>query len=85
MSITTLHPNQPPSDIPQGIRILSYDELKTRGIRFSRVWIAHLIKEKKFPRPVNLGSAHVGFVETEIDAWLAGLIKARDEQAAPAE
>jgi prophage regulatory protein len=63
------------------VRILSYDDLKTKGIRFSRVWILHLIKEGKFPKTIKLGEAHVGFVEEEIDAWLKNLIKQRDEAA----
>jgi prophage regulatory protein len=61
--------------------ILSYDDLKKKGIRFSRVWILHLIREGKFPKTVKLGESHVGFVEEEIDAWIDGLIQARDGEA----
>jgi predicted DNA-binding transcriptional regulator AlpA len=60
------------------IRILSYADLKTKGIKFSRVWILHLIKERKFPKPVRLGQASVGFVESEIDEWINALIEQRD-------
>lgn len=36
-----------------------------------------------FPRPVQLGTGAraVGFLTSEIDAWLAGRIAARDQQA----
>ncbi len=60
-------------------RILSYEDLKDKGIKFSRQWIVQLIKAGKFPRSVKLGESHVGFIEEEIDAWIEGLIQQRDE------
>jgi predicted DNA-binding transcriptional regulator AlpA len=64
-------------------RILSYEDLKARGIKFSRQWIRELIKDGKFPNSVMLGSGHsVGFIEEEIDAWIEGLIAKRDEENA---
>jgi predicted DNA-binding transcriptional regulator AlpA len=63
------------------IKILSYEDLKGKGIRFSRQWLVVLQKQGKFPKTVNIGSAHVGFVESEIDEWLNNLIKTRDEVA----
>jgi predicted DNA-binding transcriptional regulator AlpA len=66
---------------PRSRRILSYGQLQTeKGIRFSRQWILALQKAGKFPRSVALGSASTGFVEYEIDAWIDGLIEARDEK-----
>jgi prophage regulatory protein len=63
-------------------RILSYQDLKDRGIKFSRQWIVHLMKEGKFPKTVMLGQGHsVGFIESEIDAWIEKLIAERDDQA----
>ena len=63
-------------------KILSYQDLKDRGIKFSRQWIAHLRKEGKFPKTVMLGQGHsVGFIESEIDAWIESLIAERDDQA----
>jgi prophage regulatory protein len=62
-------------------RILSYQDLRDRGIKFSRQWIVHLIKAGKFPKTVKLGEGHaVGFIEEEIDAWIANLIAERDEE-----
>jgi prophage regulatory protein len=64
-------------------RILSYDDLrKLKGISYTRQWILKLGKEGKFPRPVQLGAARVGFIEAEIDRWIAGLIEQRDHDAA---
>ncbi len=64
---------------PPERRILSYQDLKDKGIRFSRQWIVQLIKLGKFPKPVKLGEASTGFIESEIDAWIEGLITQRDE------
>jgi prophage regulatory protein len=75
----TLVHDDPPN---HGIKVLSYEDLKTRGIRFSRVWIAHLIRQNKFPRPINIGASHVGFVESEIQEWLAAKIRERDQAPA---
>ena len=34
--------------------------------------------DKNFPKPISLGENSVGFVEEEIDAFLAGLAAKRD-------
>jgi prophage regulatory protein len=63
--------------------ILSYEDLKHRGIKFTRQWISKLIKDGAFPKPIKLGQGHsVGFVESEIDEWIEKLISKRDEEAA---
>ncbi len=63
-------------------RVLSYDDLRSeKGIRFSRQWILQLIKQGKFPKSVKLGEASIGFVESEVDAWIESLIEQRDEAA----
>jgi prophage regulatory protein len=64
-------------------RILSYADLKPRkGINYSRVHLARLIKSKQFPAPISLGVNRVGFVESEIDAWIEQRMAARDGEAA---
>jgi prophage regulatory protein len=66
------------------MKVLSFPELKTeKGIRFSRQWIAKLIKAGQFPAPVKIGQATTGFIESEIDAWIAARIHARDAAMAP--
>ncbi len=60
--------------------LLSYEDLKARGIKFSRQWILQLMKEGKFPKTVAVGAGHsVGFIESEIDAWIENLIAERDD------
>jgi prophage regulatory protein len=66
-------------DRPQ-IRILSYNDLRARGIRFSRQWILKLQKAGKFPQAVRLGEASTGFVESEINKWVEDLIAERDKK-----
>jgi prophage regulatory protein len=67
------------------MKILSYPDLRTeKGIRFSRQWIAKLVKARQFPAPVKIGLATNGFVESEIDAWIADRIHARDQQVTTA-
>jgi prophage regulatory protein len=63
------------------MRVLSYGDLKNKGIRFSRQWIAKLIGAGKFPRPIQLGEQSVGFIETEVDEWIAARIRDRDQAA----
>jgi prophage regulatory protein len=53
-------------------RLLDFKELKsTRGIHFSRSHLVRMEIESKFPKRVPLGANRVGWVETEIDEWLA--------------
>jgi len=58
-------------------RLLSMTEVEQRVAR-SRWWIRQQINEGKFPKPVDLGTRRVAFVETEIDAHIDGLIAKRD-------
>jgi len=60
------------------MRVLSYSDLKLKGIRFSRQWIRELVNRGEFPAPINLGEQSVGFIEGEIDAWLERRIRERD-------
>jgi len=62
--------------------ILDYDDLRKKGIRFSRQWLRKLIAAGKFPKPINMGAQSIGWVSTEIDAWIGARIQARDGEAA---
>lgn len=64
------------------MRVLSYADLKSKGIPFSKVWLGKLIKDGKFPRPLRLGENRVAFVESEIDAWLKARAAERDQSHA---
>jgi prophage regulatory protein len=59
-------------------RLIAYDDLKFKGIRYSKVHLSRLEKQKKFPKRVPLGPARYGYVEEEIDQYIESLIAARD-------
>jgi prophage regulatory protein len=59
------------------INLLDYDDLRTRGIRMSRVQLWRLIRAGKFPRQIKVGTKNA-WVEREIDAWIESRIAARD-------
>ena len=63
-------------------RILRFPELRSlKGIDYSRVHIDRLEKAGKFPKRLHLGENSVGWLEDEIDAWIAGKAAARDAEA----
>lgn len=70
---------QQPVSPPQ-IVILRRREVEARtGMGCSTIYEG--IKAGTFPAPVQLGPKSVGWVQSEIDAWLAARIAARDATA----
>ena len=64
------------------MRILRFPELKDfKGIGYSRMHIDRLEKRGTFPRRVHLGPAMVGWIESEIEDWLAERVAERDAAA----
>ncbi len=59
------------------MRLLSYDDLKARGINYSKVHLWRLEKAQKFPKRVPLSENRHGWVESEIDGWMADRVAAR--------
>ena len=59
------------------LSILRRKQVEARtGLSRSTIYLR--IQEGKFPKPVNLGPRAVGWLENEIEAWLATLIKNRN-------
>ena len=58
-------------------RLLSMREVLSRTT-FSKTHIYRLIKAKSFPKPVPLGLHRVAFLESEVEAWIAGRVADRD-------
>jgi prophage regulatory protein len=52
-------------------RFLSAEDLKERGIPFSRVQLWRLMKAGKFPRPVQISEQRNAWREEDIDHWMA--------------
>jgi prophage regulatory protein len=49
--------------------ILRLPQVKTR-VGLSRSSIHSAVAQKRFPRPIKLGARSVGWLESEIEAWL---------------
>ncbi len=60
------------------MRVIVFEQLADKGIRYSRQHIHNLEKLKRFPRRVQIGANRVGWVKSEIDEWLKCKIEARD-------
>jgi len=59
-------------------RIIGWAELK-QLVPFSRQHIWRLERDMKFPRRVRVGANRVGWLQTEIEAWMTSLAVQRDE------
>jgi prophage regulatory protein len=55
--------------------ILRLENVKTRT-GLSRSTIYALIKEKRFPGNISLGARSVGWLESEIQAWIESRVQA---------
>lgn len=50
-----------------------------RRTGYSKAWIYRLLKEKRFPASVKIGSRAIAFIESEIDEWINQRIADRDQ------
>jgi prophage regulatory protein len=76
------------------MRMLTIDDLRAKGIKWSRQHIHRKVRRGEFPRPVKLGSSTNAWPESEVDAFLEARVaerdaavaeeRARQEAAAPA-
>lgn len=51
---------------------------KRTGLSRSTIYLR--IQEGTFPKPINLGERAVGWVESEIDAWLVACLEKRNNR-----
>lgn len=59
------------------LSILRRRQVENRtGLSRSTIYLR--IQEGTFPKPINLGERAVGWLENEIEAWLAARIELRD-------
>jgi len=69
---------------PGGLRILRFPELRERkGISYSRMHVYRLEKGGDFPKRFDPGANSVGWLEHEVDAWIAAKAAARDRPPEP--
>jgi prophage regulatory protein len=60
-------------------RLLTRKELRSeKGIPYTRVSLWRLERLGRFPKHINLSPTTVAWVESEIDAWIAEKVSARD-------
>jgi prophage regulatory protein len=64
------------------MRLLSRDDLKSRGVTFGDSQFYELINRGLFPKPVKIGLRRNAWVESEIDAWMKARVDERDRGAA---
>jgi prophage regulatory protein len=54
------------------MKLIPYSDLKEKkGIKYSRAHVSRLEKADKFPKHVNLGPQSIGWLESEVDDWIA--------------
>ena len=64
---------------PKNLFILRRKQVEQRtGLSRSTIYL--YIQEGTFPRPINLGSRSVGWLENEIDEWLITRVQKRDHE-----
>jgi predicted DNA-binding transcriptional regulator AlpA len=62
-------------------RMLSHEDLRERGTKYSRQHIQRPIERGLFPRPVKLGAGGTNaWPENEIDQYIEDRIAARDAE-----
>jgi prophage regulatory protein len=65
------------------MKLLAYDDLRPlKGVPYSKVQLWRKEKVGDFPKRVRLGRGRHGWVESEIDEWIAARIAARDASKA---
>jgi prophage regulatory protein len=58
-------------------RLLSYDDLKARGVPFSRMHLRRLEAAGSFPRHLKIGAARIAWLADEVDAFIEAKAAAR--------
>lgn len=67
------------------MRIVTFPELLTRfGLTWTRVHVNRMIAAGLFPQKVHLSPGRVGWIESEIQAWIQERADARPAPAATA-
>jgi predicted DNA-binding transcriptional regulator AlpA len=58
-------------------RVYRHRDLKTAGVPFTRKHITTLEKRGEFPQHFNITDFSVGWVASEVDAWVESKIRSR--------
>ena len=60
------------------IRLITNNDLRLKGISYSKPHLWRLERSGKFPKRVPIGAGRYAYVETEIDDWIEARIRDRD-------
>ena len=61
------------------MRLIPYSLLKAeKGVQYSQVHIARLVKAGTFPKPVELSSKRKAWIESDVDEWISTLAERRN-------
>ncbi|MFZ2068391.1 MAG: AlpA family phage regulatory protein [Xanthobacteraceae bacterium] len=58
--------------------VITFGELPGLGIRFCRVHLQRLENAGQFPRRIHLSQRRIGWLRSEIEAWITARADARD-------
>lgn len=64
------------------IKLISFEELRLKGINYTRQHIYKKIADGTFPPQVELGQHRVAFVEEDIDNYIEQCVGDRNDDAA---
>jgi prophage regulatory protein len=65
------------------MKLITYSELRTqKGVTYQRDHLRRKCKAAEFPKPVSLSARRIGWIEQEVDDWLAERAAARGHTAA---
>ena len=59
-------------------KLLTFDELREHGVLYTRQHLARLERDGHFPKRVAIGANRVGWVESEIDAFVKKAMDRRE-------
>jgi prophage regulatory protein len=63
------------------VKFVCYADLKAKkGINYTRRHLRDLVRDGKFPQPVQLSEARIAWIEDEVDAWQAAKVAARSAE-----
>ena len=64
------------------MKLITFDRLAPdKGISYSRDHLRRKCNAGDFPKPIPISEKRIAWDESEIDAWIAAKVKARDEKA----
>jgi prophage regulatory protein len=64
-------------------RIIGWPVLRTM-VPYTRQYILKLEKDGRFPRRLEVGANRIGWLLSEVEAWIEARVAARDKRAGPA-